>query len=80
MLRCEFCGRLLDETAAWKGSGERYYCNEFCAEGGEVDSPPLAPNMHDNGPALTGVLSTGATTPRKSAATVGFRLRRGRVG
>ena len=38
MLRCAFCGRALKETAAWKGRGERYYCNDFCAEAEEFVS------------------------------------------
>ena len=32
MLKCAFCGRRLEPTVAWKGHGERYYCNEFCAD------------------------------------------------
>jgi hypothetical protein len=42
MLKCAFCGRRLEATAAWKGHGERYYCNEFCAEEAfcaEADQP-----------------------------------------
>jgi hypothetical protein len=26
----------------WKGRGEQYYCNGFCAEAEQVDWPPLA--------------------------------------
>jgi hypothetical protein len=39
MLKCAFCGRRLEPTVAWKGHGERYYCNEFCAD--EAFSPKL---------------------------------------
>jgi hypothetical protein len=35
----------LEETAAWKGSGERYYCNDFCAEAEAVQSPSLIPSL-----------------------------------
>jgi hypothetical protein len=31
-LTCAACGRALAETSAWKGSGERFYCNDFCVE------------------------------------------------
>jgi hypothetical protein len=36
-LTCAACGRALAETSAWKGSGERFYCNDFCAEAEETD-------------------------------------------
>jgi len=36
-LICAACGRALAETSAWKGSGERFYCNDFCAEAEETD-------------------------------------------
>ncbi len=49
MLRCAFCGRALKETAAWKGRGERYYCNDFCAEAEEIDFPPLVPGVSRTG-------------------------------
>jgi hypothetical protein len=45
MLRCGRCGRHLDGTAAWKGGGERFYCNEFCAEVEQIEAPPLVPRM-----------------------------------
>ena len=51
MLKCAFCGRRLEATAAWKGHGERYYCNAFCAEEAfcaEADQPdwPLLVGRH----------------------------------
>jgi hypothetical protein len=36
-LTCAACGRALAETSAWRGSGERFYCNDFCAEAEETD-------------------------------------------
>jgi len=36
-LTCAACGRALAETSAWKGIGERFYCNDFCAEAEETD-------------------------------------------
>jgi len=48
MLKCAFCGRLLEPTAAWKGRGERYYCNGFCAEAEQADWPaPARSEAHD---------------------------------
>jgi hypothetical protein len=44
-LTCAACGRALAEAAAWKGSGERFYCNEFCAEAEAAESPSLVPSM-----------------------------------
>ena len=48
MLRCAACGRALAEQAAWKGSGERYYCNEFCADAEAAQSPSLVPTMPED--------------------------------
>jgi hypothetical protein len=45
MMRCAACGRSLAEDAAWKGGGERYYCNEFCADVEAPESPSLVPTM-----------------------------------
>jgi hypothetical protein len=42
MLKCDVCGQRLEPTAAWKGRGEHYYCNGFCAEAEPTDWPPLA--------------------------------------
>jgi len=53
-LTCAACGRALAEAAAWKGSGERFYCNDFCAEAEEAESPSLVPSMaEDPQPATT---------------------------
>jgi hypothetical protein len=50
MLRCAACGQALAEQAAWKGSGERYYCNEFCADDEASGSPSLVPMMPEGAP------------------------------
>jgi hypothetical protein len=47
-LTCAACGRALAEAAAWKGSGERFYCNDFCAEAEEAESPSLVPSMAEH--------------------------------
>jgi hypothetical protein len=51
-LTCAACGRSLPEAFAWKGSGERYYCNDFCAEAEEAESPALVPNMSEDASAI----------------------------
>jgi hypothetical protein len=50
MRRCAACGRTLAEQAAWKGSGERYYCNEFCADAEGAESPSLVPIIPEGAP------------------------------
>jgi hypothetical protein len=50
MLNCAACGRTLAEHAAWKGSGERYYCNEFCADAEGAEPPSLVPTMPKDAP------------------------------
>jgi hypothetical protein len=50
ILRCAACGRTLAEQAAWKGSGERYYCNEFCADAEGSESPSLVPIIPADAP------------------------------
>jgi hypothetical protein len=37
VLKCALCAQRLEPIAAWKGRGERYYCNAFCAEAEQVD-------------------------------------------
>jgi hypothetical protein len=59
MLNCASCGRWLEETAAWKGSGERYYCNDFCAEAEATGSPPLVPSMADVSARIAATTSHG---------------------
>ena len=47
-LSCAACGRSLEATAAWKGAGERYYCNDFCAEAETAESPSLIPSLTED--------------------------------
>src|SRR5262249_10347444 len=42
-----------------KGSGERYYCNDFCAEAEEAESPALVPSMSED---------ASATLPKKAVS------------
>jgi hypothetical protein len=58
MLSCATCGRSLEETAAWKGNGERYYCNDFCAEAEAVESPSLIPSLTDDASARITALTS----------------------
>ena len=53
MLSCAACGRTLADHAAWKGSGERYYCNEFCADAEAAESPSLVPTLPEDAPMPT---------------------------
>jgi len=62
LLECTACGRPLRPTAAWKGHGERFYCNEFCAESDDIASP-LAPEGNSGAPALL-----RSVMPRRRAA------------
>jgi hypothetical protein len=31
-MHCPFCHQALDPKKAWKGTADRFYCGEFCAE------------------------------------------------
>jgi hypothetical protein len=31
-MKCAFCGKPLAIKSAWKGAGDAFYCNEFCAD------------------------------------------------
>lgn len=59
MMRCAACGRSLAEDSAWKGSGERYYCNDFCADAEAMESPSLVPTMGDDASAEIEASSRG---------------------
>jgi hypothetical protein len=59
-LTCAACGRALAGAAAWKGSGERFYCNEFCADAEESGSPSLVPSMTEDASVELAVASRGA--------------------
>jgi hypothetical protein len=46
VLRCAFCNALLEPLAAWKGSGDNFFCNEFCAESDDLageSAPSIVP-------------------------------------
>jgi hypothetical protein len=58
MLSCAACGRSLEATAAWKGDGERYYCNDFCAEAEAVESPSLIPSLPEDASARIGAMTS----------------------
>jgi hypothetical protein len=60
MLSCAACGRSLEATAAWKGSGERYYCNDFCAEAEAVESSPLIPSLTEDASARVAAMTSRA--------------------
>jgi hypothetical protein len=49
----------LAEDAAWKGSGERYYCNDFCADAEAMESPSLVPTMAEDASAEIEATSRG---------------------
>ena len=31
-MRCPFCDQPIDRNNAWKGTADRFYCSEFCAD------------------------------------------------
>jgi hypothetical protein len=31
-MRCPFCHQPIDRNNAWKGTADRFYCSEFCAD------------------------------------------------
>src|SRR5262249_50409062 len=60
VLSCAACGRSLEVTAAWKGKGERYYCNDFCADAEAVESPSLIPSLTEAAPPRTAAMPSRA--------------------
>jgi hypothetical protein len=46
-VRCGFCREPLDPRAAWKGAGDGYFCNEFCADAEQPAAPPVAPGFEE---------------------------------
>ncbi len=36
LTNCTCCGHRLEPATAWKGRGQRFYCNEFCADHDDV--------------------------------------------
>src|SRR5215831_10663296 len=51
MRRCALCGRPLDDTAAWKGRGQSYYCSEFCADAEPIEAWSFVPTANVDGSA-----------------------------
>jgi hypothetical protein len=50
-LKCAFCNAALEPLAAWKGSGDDFFCNDFCAEAeGMTDeaSPSIVPTAGED--------------------------------
>ena len=41
--RCPFCHQPIDRNNAWKGTADRFYCSEFCA-----DSEPIIPSRQQS--------------------------------
>lgn len=40
-MQCAFCSRPITPKSAWKGSSDRFYCSEFCADSeGAALNPP----------------------------------------
>lgn len=51
VLRCAFCNALLEPLTAWKGSGDNFFCNEFCAEAEiltDESSPSIVPTAGES--------------------------------
>jgi hypothetical protein len=49
-MRCTCCGRPIDPKSTWKGTGNHFYCSEFCADSEQPEVAQTAP------PAPTGTL------------------------
>jgi hypothetical protein len=39
-MRCPTCNQAVDHDKAWKGTADRFYCSEFCADSENVVSLP----------------------------------------
>ena len=39
-MRCVFCDKSLEIRSAWKGTRDRFYCSEFCADSELAESAP----------------------------------------
>jgi len=35
-MHCPICDQAIDEDKAWKGTADRFYCSEFCADSENV--------------------------------------------
>ena len=63
MHHCAFCKNPLDRWSEWKGTDGRFYCSEFCAEGGAVHDASLM-----KWPELEARAAAQDSTSRKAAA------------
>src|SRR5215469_11391614 len=64
MRRCALCGRSLEDTGAWKGRGETYYCSEFCADAEPIEASSFVPTANAD-----------ASAPAHRSAALGLRER-----
>jgi hypothetical protein len=39
-MRCPSCNQPIDHDTAWKGTADRFYCSEFCADSENIVSLP----------------------------------------
>jgi hypothetical protein len=39
-MRCPTCNQAIDHDKAWKGTADRFYCSEFCADSENIVSLP----------------------------------------
>jgi hypothetical protein len=39
-MRCPTCSQAIDHDKAWKGTADRFYCSEFCADSENIVSLP----------------------------------------
>jgi hypothetical protein len=39
-MRCPTCNQAIDHDQAWKGTEDRFYCSEFCADSENIVSLP----------------------------------------
>jgi hypothetical protein len=44
-MHCPVCHLPIDENKAWKGTADRFYCSEFCADS-EADSEKVVSLPH----------------------------------
>jgi hypothetical protein len=39
-MRCPTCNQAIEHDKAWKGTADRFYCSEFCADSENIVSLP----------------------------------------
>jgi len=74
MRRCALCGRSLEDTGAWKGRGETYYCSEFCADAEPIEASSFVPSA--NADAALGLRERPATAPARAIPRAGASVMR----